>query len=148
MLVFEHPGAGSRPVNRIRHLMPGPELVNLQNARTLGGNEMLEFREQRWRIRSVDYDSGLELLERTERLKEVAGDRSAYRAALAVVVEQLGRMARPAGWRGWLWLWRKNPFRDATLAEVMDLVGFFGRCQTISRVRHRFQEDRSSRSTS
>ncbi|MCA1789598.1 MAG: hypothetical protein LC667_07015 [Thioalkalivibrio sp.] len=126
-----------------------PQLANLRAARELDdGPGVLEFRGRAYRARPVSFADGMRLLERAAAVEHLAADPSRpgaireYTREIRRTVNDCWRLLQPA-WLRWTGLWRlrRNPFRAATLQEVQDLLGFTGRCQTTSRVRHRATTD-------
>jgi hypothetical protein len=154
MILIEHPDPA--PVNRIRHAWPdsGPRVANLGTVRELNGPAPLPWGRRTYAIRPIQHEDGLDLLELALRLEAVfEGADSAemlreYRAVVREITRRCWMLLRPRWVPAVLWRLRSNPFRRATLAEVRDILGFFGRCQTVSRVRHREATARSHPSTS
>jgi hypothetical protein len=115
--------------------------ANLRNAIHLDEVETLYFGEQRFRVQPVSGMEGLRLAELVDEYNQAASRGvAAFRRAHTDLVDYLWRLTCPRGFAGFVWrVLVKNPFRSATPQEVGDLLGFFGRRQTISRVRFRFQ---------
>jgi hypothetical protein len=119
-----------------------PPPVNVVNAVALIDGETLEYRGRRYPVRPIGALDGLRLMVISSRLAEAQSGPdplAALRASYADVLREVHRLCRPPGWRGWLWRLRRNPFRDATFAEVKQLLDFCARCQTTSSVRYRGQ---------
>lgn len=154
MILFEHPDPA--PVNRIRHAWPdsGPRVANLDPSRELEGPAPLPWGTRTYAIRPIRHEDGLDLLELALRLEAVFEDGDPaemlreYRRVVREITRRCWMLLRPRWVPAFLWRLRPNPFRRATLAEVKDILGFFGRCQTTSRVRHREGTNRRLPSTS
>jgi hypothetical protein len=79
------------------------------------------------------------LQERVRRLQERPDSPETLgelRAILEEAVEMFPRLARPVGWRRFVWRLLPNPFRRASEFEIGELIGFFSGCRMMSRVRH------------
>lgn len=138
---------GRRELERERAARP-PAFANVENALHMAEPETLEYRGRRFRVPPVSAIGGLRLFSALERLHQAANEDApppVLFAAYRGVLEEMRRLARPPGWRGWLWDLRPNPFRRATPAEIRELANFFKRYPTRSRVRYRWQQDRKRR---
>lgn len=119
-----------------------PEIRNLGPVQDLSRELPLEFGGRRYRVAPVPFASGVQLLElqaRVRALQDRAGSPDSLtelRAILEEAVALFPRLARPAGWRGWVWRCMPNPFRKASEFEVGALIGFFSGCRMKSSVRH------------
>lgn len=119
-----------------------PPAANLLNALHLTEPETLRFRGREFRVAPISGLDGYRLMalaasfEAAQERDDPGQTRQRFRALL----RELGRLARPPGWRGWLARLRPDPFRRANFREVQELMGFFGRCQTTSSVWYRFRK--------
>lgn len=128
------------PVRAPRQRNAGPTLQLLDEQRL-----EVEIRGRSYELLPVSFTDGIRLIEARraiEELEEAEPDPDnvrAYALALRTVVQMASRYLRPRNpIRRLLW-WariRGSPLKDATEAEVGQLLGFFLGCRMRSRVRY------------
>ena len=118
-----------------------PEIRNRQAVLMLAEPERLYYRGRAYEVRPVPYTAGIRLLEMQERFRAfaeappTAESVREYARLCREAVRLFRRLVRPYGLRRLIWPLCRNPFRDATEAEIGGLVGFFSTCRTRSSVR-------------
>ncbi len=137
-----------------RHFPDGPPVApaptNGRAMLLLVGDDTLElaYRGTLFELGHVSFEDGIvcvqakAVLERTDESEEITSESVAlYRAACRAIVELAPRYLRPVHGRlrrlRWRLRLRRNPFRNATDAEVGQLLGFFLACRMRSRVHSR-----------
>jgi hypothetical protein len=127
--------------------VPTPVARNVRPTLIVLGAEGVEipYCGRMYELIPVSFEDGLRLTEARARVTDLH-DRDltpdnlrAYRGALRVIVRMAPKYLVPRGrLRRVLWRLRvrRNPFRDATDAEVGELLGFFLGCRMMSRVRY------------
>lgn len=118
-----------------------PAVANIGPAREMWDPRPLYYRGRRILPRPIAWEDGLELLEAAAALEEWAkrrnGDLDELRRLYRRIVDLCWVALRPRWMPRWLQRLRRNPFRRATEAEIREILGFAGRCRTISLVGHR-----------
>lgn len=118
-----------------------PAVANIGPAREMWDPRPLYYRGRRILPRPIAWNDGLDLLEAAlelERwsLKEVA-DLAVLRGLYRRIADLAWIALRPPWIPRWVQRLRRNPFRRATETELREILGFAGRCRTISLVGHR-----------
>ena len=118
-----------------------PQVANIGPAREIWEPRPLMYRGRKILPRPIRWEEGLELLEAAATLEEWAkrrdGDLDELRRLYRRIVDLCWVVLRPPWMPRWLQRLRRNPFRGATEAEIREVLGFCGRCRTISLVGYR-----------
>jgi len=118
-----------------------PEVRNGRAVLMLAEPERLYYRGRAYEVRPVPYTAGIRLLEMQERFRAfaeappTAESVREYARLCREATRLFRRLVRPYGVRRLIWPLCRNPFRDATEAEIGGLVGFFSMHRTRSSVR-------------
>jgi hypothetical protein len=111
-----------------RRHWPNPNKNVHHTIRLLEGEaELLRYRGKTYRVPLLSGRDGLHMLDLAAQMDKAgrAGNVEDFDTLAALLRELFGKAARPLGWRGRVWDWLPNPFRNATTAEVRYLLRFF-----------------------
>lgn len=134
--------AQTQAVLRKRAVDTTPDVRNLQTANSLVAIDILEFRGRVFIIHPLPWRLGSALLKLSLECKKIPNlpDPEARLAEEMRICDEastlFNRAVKPVGWRRWVWKrLLPNPFLDASIYEVQQLLLFFSTCRTTSSVR-------------
>jgi len=109
-------------------------MQNVDEALQLGAPLVFRYRNRKIVARPLPFHAGVRLMQLAEAAEDAANRKDwpeyAKHAgeAMRVCWQHAGHPRLPR----WVQRLRRNPFRDASMAEVREILSFFGRCQMLS----------------